>query len=96
MLEYTEKVPVAIRLHLTGRPASYECALRSLSVPTLVMQGMLDPVNTPAMATYTVSQVTGAQLVAYSDLAHMPFWESPQQFNDDLTRFVRQRVLAQL
>lgn len=95
MLEYTEKVPVAIRQHLAGRPADYESVLRSVRVPTLVIQGMLDPVTLPATAEYTISQVPGAQLINYGDLAHMPFWESPQRFNEDVARFVRERVLPQ-
>jgi non-heme chloroperoxidase len=94
MLRYNQSVPATIRANLAGRTADYASALRSLSVPTLVMQGMLDPITAPAMAAYTAKQVRGAELVRYDDLAHMPFWESPQRFNDELTQFVRRRILA--
>jgi pimeloyl-ACP methyl ester carboxylesterase len=41
------------------------------------------------MAAYTVSQIQGAQLKMYEDVAHMPFWESPQRFNADVSEFFR-------
>ena len=89
MLRYNQSVPPAVRANLAGRPADYESVLRSLSVPTLVMQGVLDPITTAAMGAYTALQVPGAELIRYDDLAHMPFWEAPQRFNADLAQFVR-------
>jgi non-heme chloroperoxidase len=89
MLGYNQSVPPAVRANLAGRPAEYESVLRSLSVPTLVMQGMLDPITRGAMGAYTAQQVPGAQLIRYDDLAHMPFWEAPQRFNADLGQFLR-------
>lgn len=94
MLAYNERVPASIRANLAGRTADYEPALHALRVPTLVIQGSLDPVTAPVMSAYTVSQVRDAQLITYEGLAHMPFWESPQRFNDDVAQFVRQRILA--
>ena len=94
MLRYNQSVSPTVRANQFGRPADYESVLRSLSVPTLVMQGMLDPITTAAMGTYTVQQVRGAELIRYDALAHMPFWEAPQRFNADLARFVR-RVTQQ-
>jgi pimeloyl-ACP methyl ester carboxylesterase len=89
MLSYNRIVPPTIRANLAGRPAEYDNVLHSISVPTLVMQGMLDPVTTGAMGAYTAQHVAGAELVCYDDLAHMPFWESPERFNADLGRFLR-------
>jgi non-heme chloroperoxidase len=88
MLRYNQNVPPTVRANLTGRPAEYESVLRSLSVPTLVIQGMLDPITTGAMGAYTAQQVPGAQLIRYDDLAHMPFWEAPRRFNADLAQFL--------
>jgi non-heme chloroperoxidase len=89
MLEYNNRVPPAVRAHLGGRPADYQRVLESLDVPTLVMQGLLDPVSLPGMAAYTLQQVRNSRGVSYPDLAHMPFWEAPERFNADLTHFVR-------
>jgi pimeloyl-ACP methyl ester carboxylesterase len=93
MLRYNTLVPAAIRANLAGRTASYEAALQALRVPTLVMQGSLDVVTAPVMSAYTAAQVRGARLITYEDLAHMPFWESAQRFNDDVAHFVRQQIL---
>jgi pimeloyl-ACP methyl ester carboxylesterase len=89
MMDYNNRVPPGIRAHLAGRPADYEQVLRALQVPTLVMQGMRDPVSLPGMAAHTLKLVRNSRSVSYPDLAHMPFWESPQRFNEDLAQFVR-------
>ncbi len=94
MLRYNQKVPPSIRAHLAGRPADYDSVLRALRVPTLVVHGMLDPVSALAMAIHTAKQVRDAQFICYDDVAHMPFWEAPERFNDDLAQFLHQRVLA--
>jgi pimeloyl-ACP methyl ester carboxylesterase len=88
MYRYNMAVPSKIRANLGGRETAYEPALKRLRVPTLVLHGDLDPINLPAMAAYTVSQVRGARRIQYEDVAHMPFWESPQRFNRDLAEFV--------
>jgi non-heme chloroperoxidase len=88
MLRYNEVVPPAIRANLAGRPAEYESTLQAVRVPTLVIQGSLDPVTAPAMSAYTARQVRGAATLSYEGVAHMPFWESPQRFDDDIARFV--------
>jgi pimeloyl-ACP methyl ester carboxylesterase len=94
MLRYNQQVPAAIRANLAGRTADYEAALRAVRVPTLVVQGSLDRITAPVMSAYTAAQVRGAQLIVYEGLAHMPFWESAQRFNDDVAQFVRQRIMA--
>ncbi len=89
MYRYNMAVPSKIRANLGGRETAYEPALKRLRVPTLVVHGELDPINLPAMAAYTASQVKGARHLVYEDVAHMPFWESPQRFNGDLAEFIR-------
>jgi len=93
MLRYNQLVPPAIRINLAGRPADYQTALRAVRIPTLVMQGSLDPVTAPAMSVYTAEQVRDAKAITYDGLAHMPFWESPRRFDDDLAQFVNERIL---
>jgi non-heme chloroperoxidase len=93
MLRYNQLVPPAIRINLAGRPAEYQTVLRAVRIPTLVMQGSLDPVTAPAMSAYTAEHVRDARAITYDGLAHMPFWESPQRFDDDLAQFVNQRIL---
>lgn len=89
MLEYNERVPPEVRLHLRGRPAQYESVMRGLNLPTLVLHGDRDPVGTFAMAEYTASCIPGARLLRYAGAGHMPFWEAPERFNADVASFVR-------
>lgn len=62
--------------------------LQALQLPTLVIHGELDPINLPAMATYTVSCIPTAHSRLYPGVAHMPFWEASQRFNTDLAQFI--------
>jgi len=96
MLKYNEQVPVSVRSHLAGRPALYEHTLRAVRVPTLVIHGMLDPINLPEMAGYTAEMVPHARALTYEDAGHMPFWERPERFDEDVTSFVRKDVLGNL
>jgi non-heme chloroperoxidase len=90
MLAYNTKVPAQIRMHLAGRPADYDLTLRALRVPTLVIHGKRDRVNTSLMATYAAEVVPNARLSFYDDAAHMPFWDSAERFNADIGNFVGQ------
>ena len=89
MLEFNLAVPPQIRANLRRPPADYAAVLQALRLPTLVLHGALDPINLPAMAQYTKSQIRDAQLIIYDDVAHMPFWESPARFDADVTDFIR-------
>lgn len=95
MLRYNEQVPPHIRAHLAGRPANYEATLRALRIPTLVVHGLKDPVTLPAMSAYTLAQVPRSQSLVYENAAHMPFWEEPERFDDDVGQFIRDKVLNQ-
>jgi pimeloyl-ACP methyl ester carboxylesterase len=88
MFEYNMKVPAGVRAHMIGRPALYEKILEAVRVPALVVHGALDPINLPAMAAFTARHIPGARAALYEDAAHMPFWESPQRFNEELAQFV--------
>jgi len=89
MLGYNMKVPAGVRANLVGRPTQYGAVLRSVRVPTLVVHGARDPINLPAMAAYTASEIPGARVSLYDEDAHMPFWESAQRFNAELAQFAR-------
>jgi pimeloyl-ACP methyl ester carboxylesterase len=90
MLDYNLAVPARIRAHLRRPDAAYRSVLQAIQLPTLIIHGALDPINLPTMAAYTHSQIPGAKLIVYEDVAHMPFWESPQRFDLDLTQFINQ------
>jgi pimeloyl-ACP methyl ester carboxylesterase len=88
MLAYNMIVPPEIRGHLLGRPASYEDALKKITVPVLVSHGTEDRVALIPMLRYTVSVVSHAVSSIYEGVGHMPFWEAPARFNSELGEFV--------
>lgn len=95
MLQYNRKVPPRVRANLRRPPRNYEPVLNGLRVPVLVVHGALDPIQLPAMAAHTASQIRHARLSIYDDAAHMPFWEQPARFNAQLDEFIQLRVTRQ-
>jgi non-heme chloroperoxidase len=93
MLAFNMVVPPAVRANLLGRPADYEATLRSLRVPVLALHGDRDPINLPTMADYTCATVRNARKIIYPGVAHMPFWEMPEAFDQDVAHFVRTSAL---
>ncbi len=89
LLEFNQKVPPQIRANLRRPPGDYATVLAALTLPVLIVHGLRDPINLPAMAAYTHSQAPHARLIAYEQAAHMPFWEEPERFNADLAAFIR-------
>lgn len=90
MLAYNMVVPPKVRLHLLGRPAPYEEALKKIAVPVLVTHGMEDQVALVPMARYTATVVSNARPSLYAGVGHMPFWEDAPRFNRELAEFVTQ------
>lgn len=62
--------------------------LSSIKVPTLIIAGKQDRLMTPAMASYTQSQVKKSQLVFYEKSGHAPFYEEAERFNEELKSFM--------
>lgn len=81
-------VPPYVRRHLSGRPADYEEACRSIAVPTLVIHGEVDEINTLAMGRYSATTIPDARLKVYESTGHAPFLERPHRFGRDLASFV--------
>ncbi len=88
MLAFNQKVPSSIRQRLRRPAGHYGAVLRAIRVPVLVIHGRLDPINQLAMAAYTTTHASQAQLLVYDDVAHMPFWEDPQRFDADVAAFL--------
>lgn len=89
MLAYNMVVPAAIRANLTGRPANYDATLRRIRVPVLALHGSEDTINLPTMADHTCNIVPNARKILYPGAGHMPFWENPQTFVQDVSEFLR-------
>lgn len=88
MLAYNLAVPATVRKHMAGRPADYDAVLVGLQSPLLAIHGAQDAVNSPEMALHAARTCPGGQAIIYDDVGHIPFWESPERFDDDLGRFL--------
>jgi non-heme chloroperoxidase len=89
MLAYNMVVPPAIRANLTWRPANYDATLRNIRVPVLALHGSEDTINLPAMADHTCNIVPNGRKILYPGVGHMPFWEDPETFVQDVSEFLR-------
>lgn len=89
MLAYNMVVPPAIRANLTGRPADYEATLRRIRVPVLALHGREDTINLTTMADHTCETVQNGRKILYPGVGHMPFWETPETFAQDVSEFLR-------
>lgn len=52
-------------------------ALRSLSIPVLVLWGILDQVLPPSYGTRVAAEIPGARLEMIEEAGHLPMWEAP-------------------
>jgi len=77
-----------VRKQLGGRPLAYTDALRSIRVPTLIIQGDIDAVVPPQVAQLTHQLIPHSTMSIYHGVGHSSFFETPDRFNAELERFV--------
>jgi pimeloyl-ACP methyl ester carboxylesterase len=82
------QTPLYVRKQLGGRPLAYADALRSIRVPTLIIQGDIDAVVPPEIAARTHQLIPHSTLSIYHGVGHSSFFETPDRFNAELARFV--------
>jgi pimeloyl-ACP methyl ester carboxylesterase len=82
------QTPSYVRKQLGGRPLAYTEVLRSLRVPTLIIQGDIDAVVPPQIAELTHQLIPHSTLSIYHGVGHSSFFEAPDRFNAELARFV--------
>ena len=78
-----------VRASLAARDIVGDDALRSLSVPILVTQGRKDTMVLPSMAEHILKLCPTAKASWYEGVAHGPFIEAHERFNEELAAFVR-------
>ncbi len=62
--------------------------LDTITIPTLVCVGRHDRQAPVRAAEYVSSVIPNARLVIFEESAHAPFYEEPERFNAELTRFI--------
>ncbi|MEZ2295182.1 alpha/beta fold hydrolase [Variovorax sp. RCC_210] len=88
MLGFNTMAPGYVRRAMSGRPAPYEAALKTVKVPVLVTHGIEDKAVLLDVGRYTAATVPGARLSQYPGVGHAPFWEDAARFNRELGAFV--------
>lgn len=78
-----------VRASLAARQVDGDDALRKIRVPVLVTHGREDVTVLPAMAEHIREQCPEARMSWYDGVAHGPFIEDAQRFNEELAAFVR-------
>ena len=61
---------------------------REIKAPTLVMHGTADTVVDPQNSRLLAEGIPDSRLVLLEDLGHLFFWERPDVFVDEVTRFL--------
>ena len=77
------------RSSLAAREIDASDVLQSLKVPALITQGRDDITVLPSMAEFIDEHCETGTLSWYDGVAHGPFIEDPERFNDELAVFVR-------
>jgi non-heme chloroperoxidase len=77
-------VPPAVRGALIARELDGTAALSAASVPVLVTHGREDAIVLPSMAEHTLGACEHASASWYDGVGHMPFWEAPERFDQEL------------
>ena len=70
------------------RPDNRDLAAQ-LTVPVLVSHGSTDALVSVKDAQRTQRMIAGSRLSIYDGAGHMPFYERPERFNQELAEFVR-------
>jgi pimeloyl-ACP methyl ester carboxylesterase len=87
-------VPPQIRGALIAREIDGDDVLTSLSVPTLVIQGLNDEIVLPSMARHVLESCPTAVASWYEEVGHMPFVEAAERFDGELATFVESALSA--
>jgi pimeloyl-ACP methyl ester carboxylesterase len=90
-LAYNMVCPFEIRQQIGKwwtEPSVSEAALRSITVPTLIVHGRDDSLILPSAAEMSARLVPHATLSLYEKCGHSVFFEAPERFNAELADFV--------
>ncbi|MES1199991.1 MAG: alpha/beta hydrolase [Pseudomonadota bacterium] len=80
-------------LGVAGGPAN-PADLAHIHVPTLVLWGERDPLIEVAAAHKFADAISGAQLITYADVGHMPQLEVPERSANDADAFLKHALAA--
>ncbi len=86
-LGFNTMVPPHVREGLFSRVVDNDDVLRAFSKPALVTHGYRDIIVFPAAARHHAATIPNATLSLYSNVGHVPHWEVPDLFGQELRKF---------
>ena len=78
----------ASRQGMFSRQIDNKELMKSLTIPTLIVQGSNDRIVLPIYADHIARHISHASRVDYPDCGHAPFAEMPDRFNADVMEFM--------
>ena len=89
LLAMSMVVPRSVRIGLTSRIINHDQTMRSITIPVLATQGTKDAIISPALNEHLLSCIPRAQTSIFAGAGHIPPFEAPNRFNDELATFTR-------
>ncbi|MGH8931830.1 MAG: alpha/beta fold hydrolase [Egibacteraceae bacterium] len=86
-LGFNTMVPPYVREGLFSRVVDNDDVLSAFSKPGLVTHGYRDIIVFPAAARHHAATIPGATLSLYPGVGHVPHWETPDLFDQELRKF---------
>ena len=77
----------ASRIGMFTRQINNRELMKSLTLPTLIVQGNEDLIVLPTYADHIARHISHAKRVDYPNCGHAPFVEWPERFNSDVAEF---------
>ena len=86
----SEKLPARVWRDVLGGLVAPEAMSRHerITAPTLIVWGDKDALFARVYQDALARAIRGARLVVYRNIGHGPFWEDPDRFTKDLTKFL--------
>jgi non-heme chloroperoxidase len=78
----------ASRQGMFSRQLDNKELMKTITVPTLIVQGSNDRVVLPTYADHIARHISHAKRLDYANCGHAPFAEMPERFNRDVTEFM--------
>jgi pimeloyl-ACP methyl ester carboxylesterase len=82
---------ILMGINLGSQSAATADLVSSIQVPTLILWGESDPLIEPAAAKKFAAAISGAKLIMYPKVGHLPQIEIPQRSAADVAVFLKAR-----
>lgn len=79
----------ASRQGMFTRQLDNRALMKTITVPTLIVQGNNDRIVLPVYANFIASHVNHASRADYDNCGHVPFVEAAERFNQDVAAFMQ-------